>query len=613
MEKLQYAAAALTVFLGGASLAQEYRHGISYIEPLKYPADFPHFDYVNPQAPKGGTLRLAVLGTFDNFNIIVEKGRDAEHVDTLTFDRLLEQSMDEPATWYPRLATAVAVDPDYRWVRFRLDPDARWHDGAPLTARDVAFTFEAIRERGAVAFRTALGDLDRVERISEHEVRFVTRAGRPRNPLLPFVYAGFRILPAHYWAGRDISKTTVEPGLGSGPYRVAEVDFGRSVVYERVDDYWGRDLPSMKGRFNWERVKFDHFRDSNVMVEAHKGDVVDVRQETVAKNWATQYDFPALRAGLFRRELVHLTRPWGLWWPVFWNLDRERFRDPRVREALWLMYDFPWANRVLLFGVYDHGHSLFHNSKMAQSGLPSRDELRLLEPFRDELPRRLFTEPFRAPPSSGVGHNRGNVRRAIALFREAGWIIDDGVLRHRDTGEPFTIDFVFLGMTLRSRLPYLDALNRIGIRTTGRAPEASNWLYRMRSGDFDAGVYIYRPTNTPGLELEAHFGSAGADQEYSRNWANIRDPVVDALIGEVQTARDAREFYAATRALDRVLLWRFYFVPGSAQPGYRLVWWDRFGIPESGPLLREAFLDTWWWDEARARRVAEGIERLGEG
>ncbi|MYE10067.1 MAG: hypothetical protein F4X99_00065 [Gammaproteobacteria bacterium] len=220
-------AAALAAFLGGATLAQEYRHGISYIEPLKYPADFPHFDYVNPEAPKGGTLRLAVLGTFDNFNIIVEKGRDAEHLDTLTFDRLLEQSMDEPASWYPRLATAVAVDPDYRWVQFRLDPNARWHDGVPLTARDVAFTFEVIQEQGAVAFRTALGDLDRVEAISEYEVRFVTRDGRRRNPLLPFVYAGFRILPAHYWAGRDISKTTAEPGLGSGPFRVGAVDVGR--------------------------------------------------------------------------------------------------------------------------------------------------------------------------------------------------------------------------------------------------------------------------------------------------------------------------------------------------------------------------------------------------
>ncbi len=614
MTTTRTAALLAALLLGAAAHAVEYRHGLSYIEPLKYPPDFEHFEFVNPDAPKGGTLRLPQMGTFDNFNFISEKGRDAEGLDDLLHDRLMEESQDEPASWYGRLATGIAVDPDYRWVQFRLTEDARWHDGAPLTARDIVFTFDAMKEHSAVYYKSALLDLDHVEIVSDNEVRFVTREGRRRNPLLPFVYASFRIFPEHYWAERDFSKTTVEPPLGSGPYRIAEHDFGRSVTYERVDDYWGAGLPAMKGRFNFDRVKYDYFRDEHIMLEAHKADIIDVRQETVSKNWATQYNFPAVQAGLFKRELLYITRPWGLWWPTFWNMDRTRFQDARVREALWLLYDFPYINRVILFGFYDHGHSFFHNSKMAQSGLPSEDELELLEPFRDQLPERLFTEPFRAPPSTGFGYNRDNTERAIALFREAGWRIDDGVMRNVETGERFTVDFVFVAATtLRAYMPYLHALNRVGIETTGRAPENSNWLYRMRTGAFDSGVQVYLPANTPGFELESRFGSAAADADYSLNWPNIRDPVLDALIRKVQSADNARAFYAATRAFDRVLLWRFYFVPAMAQPGFRLVYWDKFGIPESGPLRHPQFTENWWWDEAKARHVADGIARLAAG
>ena len=614
MTTTRTAALLAALLLGAAAHAVEYRHGLSYIEPLKYPPHFEHFDFVNPDAPKGGTLRLPQMGTFDNFNFVSEKGRDAEGLDDLLHDRLMEESQDEPASWYGRLATGIAVDPDYRWVQFRLTEDARWHDGTPLTARDIVFTFDAMQEHSAVYYKSALLDLDRVEIVSHNEVRFVTREGRRRNPLLPFVYASFRIFPEHYWAERDFSKTTVEPPLGSGPYRIAEHDFGRSVTYERVDDYWGAGLPAMKGRFNFDRVKYDYFRDEHIMLEAHKADIIDVRQETVSKNWATQYNFPAVQAGLFKRELLYITRPWGLWWPTFWNMDRTRFQDARVREALWLLYDFPYINRVILFGFYDHGHSFFHNSKMAQSGLPSEDELELLEPFRDQLPERLFTEPFRAPPSTGFGYNRDNTERAIALFREAGWKIDDGVMRNVETGERFTVDFVFVAATtLRAYMPYLHALNRVGIETTGRAPENSNWLYRMRTGAFDSGVLVYIPANTPGFELESRFGSAAADADYSLNWPNIRDPVLDALIRKVQSADNARDFYAATRAFDRVLLWRFYFVPAMAQPGFRLVYWDKFGIPESGPLRHPQFTENWWWDEAKARQVAEGIARLAAG
>ncbi len=589
----------------------EYQHGISYVLPLKYPAGFQHFAYANPDAPKLGPLRLPDMGTFDSFNNILDRGRIAAGVDflgsrNLVFERLLELAADEPASAYGRLAEGVAVAEDFSWVAFKLRDNARWHDGAPLTVEDIVFSFEAFKEHGSVALKTALTDLDRVDVIGEREVCFVAREGAEINPIMPFAYGGMAIQAKHYWADKDISKTTTEPALGAGPYRLAEVDFGRKLIYERVQDYWGADIPVNRGRYNFDTVKFDYFRDENVMLEAHKGNVFDLREETVSKNWTTQYKFPAIEAGVFKADLRYITRVWGLWWPVFWNLERERFQDIRVREALWHLYDFPYINRVILFGFYDYGVSFFHNSPMAQSGLPSADELELLEPFRDQLPERLFTEVYAPRSSSGYGYDRERIDKALALFNEAGWVLDHGKLVHHETRERFTVDFVFVSaMLLRAEMPYIERLNRIGIETTARSPEVSHWQHRMRTGSFDGGAYLYIPDNTPGLALRNRFGSAAADQPYSQNWARIRDPVLDFLIDKAIAARNARELFAATRAIDRVLLWKFYFIPGMAQPGYRLVHWDKFGeVRDTGPLSRVPAIDAWWWDEDKANTVA---------
>ena len=589
----------------------DYQHGISYVLPLKYPADFQHFDYANPDAPKLGPLRLPDMGTFDSFNNILERGRIAAGVDflgsrNLVFERLLELSADEPASAYGRLAEGVAVAADFSWVAFKLRGNAHWHDGVPLTVEDIVYSFEAFKEHGGIALKTALTDLDRVDVIGEREVCFVTREGAEINPIMPFAYGGMAIQAKHYWADKDISKTTTEPALGAGPYRLVEVDFGRKLIYERVVDYWGADIPVNRGRYNFATVKFDYFRDENVMLEAHKGNVFDLREETVSKNWTTQYKFPAVDAGVFKADLRYITRVWGLWWPVFWNLERQRFQDIRVREALWHLYDFPFINRVILFGFYDYGVSFFHNSPMAQSGLPDADELELLEPFRDQLPERLFTEVYKPRSSSGYGYDRDRIDKALALFNEAGWVLDHGKLVHHETRERFTVNFVFVSaMLLRAEMPYIERLNRIGIETTARSPEISHWQHRMRTGSFDGGAYLYIPDNTPGLALRNRFGSAAADQPYSQNWARIRDPVLDFLIDKAIAARNARELFAATRAIDRVLLWKFYFIPGMAQPGYRLVHWDKFGeVTDTGPLSRVPAIDAWWWDEDKANTVA---------
>lgn len=590
--------------------AFDYSHGVSYLEPLKYDADFRHFEYVNPDAPKGGIIRSPEMGTFDSFNNILDKGRVAGGLalmgsGNLLYDRLLETSIDEPASYYGRLAEGVWVADDFKQMAFKIRPNAYWHDGAPLTAADVVFTFETFKDSGSAGIKTALLELESIERISDNEVLFTTKAESSGNPTLLFAIGAFPILPKHYWETRDITKTTTKPPLGSGPYRVGKFEIGRNITMDRVDDYWGADIPVNRGRYNFDQVKWDYFRDEAIQVEAIKGDVIDIRNETVSKNWNTAYNFPALKEGYFKRELVDLDKPWGLWWPVMWNLDRERFQDIRVREALWLLSDFNWTNRVLMYGYYNYANSFFYNSPMASSGLPSDAELALLGPFRGKIPERVFTHPWVGNVTAGFGYDRDSIKRSLQLFKEAGWQIHDGVMTNVKSGEPFEIDFIFISpMGLRQETPFMRTLNRVGIHTTARAPEISNWLYRMRSGKFDGAVLAFEPGNTPGLQLLNRFGTASANTESGQNWSNIRDPAVDAMIDLILAARKPQDFYAATRALDRILLWNFYYIPGLGAPGFRLVYWDKFGIPENRPPLRRiAWIDTWWWDETKAERV----------
>ncbi|MCY4013124.1 MAG: extracellular solute-binding protein [Gammaproteobacteria bacterium] len=595
-----------------------YAHGTSYLEPLKYEAGFAHFDYVDPNAPKGGMVRAADRGTYDSFNGILDRGRVARGFERLgewavNYDRLLEQSIDEPASYYGRLASGVWVADDYREFAFKIRDGAYWHDGTPLTAADVVFTFETLREKAAVGVRSALLELGTIKRISDDEVLFTTKPNASGNPDLVFAIGSYSILPKHYWETRDISKTTVEPPLGSGPYRIGEYMFGRWIIHERVEDYWGADLPVNQGRYNFDRLKIDYFKDESVMLESQKGDVIDIRTETVSKNWMTGYDFPAVHDGYFKRELLELARPWGLWAPVMWNLDVPKFQDIRVREALWLLSEFRATNRILMYGFYNYAKSYFYNSRMASDGLPSERELALLEPWRGQIPDRAFTEPWVGNETDGYGFDRDNVKRAVELFRQAGWEIRDGVMVNVETGEPFTVEFVFGSpFGLRQETPLMNMMNRVGIATTARNLEVSNWLYRMRSGKFEGGQMSFVPGFVPGIMLRNRLSTAAADSPGGQNWGRIRSPAIDAMIDHVMAARTPEDFYAATRALDRILLWSFYYIPGLGSPGYRLVYWDRFGRPEQPPLQRPAWFDTWWWDDERAERVRRGLATLGD-
>lgn len=592
----------------------QYSHGISHLLPLKYGEDFSHFEYTNPDAPKAGRIRLPEMGTFDNYNGIIEKGRLAAGYSItggLVYDRLLEPSIDEPVSYYGRLAEGIMVGPDVAWVAFKLRSNATWHDGKPVTVDDVLFTFEMFEKHGSVALRTALADVDHVFSFGDRELCFVTKKGVEVNPTLPFTIGIFNILPEHYWQGRDISKTTIEAPLGSGPYRLAHAEIGRVIEYERFEDYWGRDIPVNKGRYNFDVVKFDYFKDESVMGQAHKANVIDVREEGVSKNWATQYDFPAVKAGLFKRELRPLDRVEGLWWPIFWNVERPNLRDIRIREALWLLYDFTWTNRVLFYGFYDTGVSFFQNSPMAHRGLPGKKELELLEPWRDQVPARVFTQEFRQPKSTGRGLQRENVAQALALFKEVGWEIQDGVMRNIETGAPFTLNFIGVSYySTRQALSLTENLKRVGIKTTAVAPEISNWLYRSRTGKFDGNTIRLGPSNTPGIQLRNWFGSEAAGQDFGQNWIRVRNPVIDSLIASIIKADTAENLYAAARALDRVIMWNFYFIPLGSQPGFRLVYWDKFGEVRNDKLRRIPFVDAWWWDEKKAQRVAAGVAEL---
>ena len=460
----------LLVSLTTTVYAREYSHGVSYVEPLKYPADFTHFDYVNPDAPGGGLIRTSIRGTYDSFNGILDRGRIAPPTHrlmieanwVLIYDKLLEQALDEPAAYYGRLASGIWVADDYKQFAFRIRRGARWHDGTPLTADDVVFTFQTMKEHGAAGVRSALLELDTVEQVSEDEVLFTTNPNTPSNPDLLFIIGEYSILPKHYWATRDITKTTIEPPLGSGPYRISAHDLGRTVTIEHVEDYWGDDLPVNRGRYNFKTIKYDFFRDESVQLEALKGDVIDARQETVSKNWMTAYQFPAVEAGYLKKDLIDLARPWGLWSAVFWNLNRERFQDVRVREALFLMSEFRYTNRVLMFGFYNYAKSFFYNSPMASSGLPSARELKLLEPLRGQIPDRVFTDPWLGNETSGYGFDRDNVKRALELFRDSGWEIRDRVMTNMASGERFTIQFIFESpFALRQETPLMRMLNMI--------------------------------------------------------------------------------------------------------------------------------------------------------
>ena len=595
------AAALLFCFALAAAGAAAAEHGLSLFGDLKYGPDFTHFDYAAPAAPKGGTLRLAAVDSYDTLNPFTLKGVSAAGAG-LPFETLLEGAADEPDSAYGLVASHVELAPDRRRLRFTLRPEARWHDGTPITAADVVFSFETLTQEGHPNYAVLLAGVEGVEAEGERQVVF--RLGDGGNRKLPLIIGGMPILSKAYYAGRAFGETTMEPPLGSGPYRVGRVDPGRAVAYERVPDYWGAHLPVNVGRHNFDEIRFDYYRDRTVIVEALKAGEFDFHEEFTSKTWATAYDIPAVAEGRLIREVLPDNTPSGVQ-AYFINTRLPKFRDRRVREALSYVFDFEWLNENLFYGLYERMKSYFENSDLAARGLPSEAELAFLEPHRGAVPAEVFTKAFAPPRTDGSGNNRRNLRRARTLFAEAGWELADGRLVHRETGEAMEIEFLYFEPTFeRVIAPFARNLKRVGIEATLRLVDGPQYENRLKEHDFDVTTRRFVLSLSPGAELNAYFASDTANRAGSLNSPGIEDPVVDALIAEIVAAADRPTLTAAVRALDRVLLWGHYIVPQWFKGTHHLVYWDKFGRPAVKPRYALGVADTWWVDREKEAALA---------
>jgi len=575
-------------------------HALALHGTPKYPTDFSHLDYVNPDAPKGGTLKLANVSaaTFDSLHPFILRGTAAEGIG-LVYDTLTERSLDEPFTEYGLIAKSIEVAPDRRSVRFVLRKAARFHDGTMVTAEDVAWTFRALRDHGHPQYRAYYQEIDRAEVVGPHEIIF--HFSTADNAELALIIGQLPVLPAHYWAERDFSATTLEPPLGSGPYQVVEVEQGRRVVYARVADYWAANLPLKRGRHNVDLIEYDYYRDGTVALQALKAGEYHLRQENVARNWATAYDTPDVESGRLKKEYIEHDRPAGMQ-GFFFNTRREIFADPQVREALSFAFDFEWTNENLFYGAYQRTRSYFENSGLAATGKPSEAELAVLEPYREQLPDRVFEQAYR-PPSTQNGSLRDNLRQAFALLREAGWEVTDGVLTHVESGRPMDFEILLVSPSFeRVVLPFKRNLERLGAKISVRTVDPTQYQNRMDSFDFDMTVHVAPQSLSPGNEQRDFWSCDAAAMGGSRNVAGVCDPVVEALIEAVIDAPNRKVLVARTRALDRVLQWGFYAIPNWYIDRFRVAYWDRFGRPAKNPPYGLA-LDTWWVDPEKAARV----------
>lgn len=571
-------------------------NGIAMHGEPKYKKDFKHFDYANPNAPKGGEIRYGSIGGFDTFNGFIIKGRAAAGLSQI-YDTLMVSSADEPFTQYGLLAENVETPADRSWVEFTLRADARWHDGKPVTADDVIFTFNTLREKGAPTFRFYYQNVDKVTKTGERKVKFAFKPGENRE--LPLILGQFAILPKHYWETREFDKTTLEPPLGGGAYKIDSFDPGRTISYRRVPDYWGKDLPVNVGRDNYDIVRYDYFRDQTIWLEAFKAAAYDIRIENSAQRWATAYDIPAARAGVLRKEALPHSRTQGMQ-GFGYNLRRPLFQDRRVREALGYAFDFEWTNKTLAYDQYTRARSYFNNSELEAKGLPTADELKLLEPLRGQIPDEVFTKEYHPPKTDGTGSIRENLRKAAELLKQAGWSVRAGKLVNDKSGEPFSFEILLSDPTYeRITLPFVKNLERLGIEARVRSVDTAQYQRRTDDFDYDMTIDSWGQSESPGNEQRDMWGSDAADQKGSRNGSGIKSKAVDALIEAVIAAPDRKALVTRVNALDRVLQWSFLVIPQFYIAVDRLAYWDKFGRPEVTPK-QGVQIDMWWVDKNKA-------------
>ncbi|MFZ4124868.1 MAG: extracellular solute-binding protein [Rickettsiales bacterium] len=568
------------------------QHAITLYGTPKYSAGFSHFDYVNPAAPKGGTLRLSSTGNFDSLNPYILKGVAAPGVSAYLFQSLMTPSYDEPQTYYPMIATSVDVAKDRTHADFTINPKAHWNDGVAITAQDVVFSFDVLKKEGHPVYRIMYKPISAVEALGTYKVRFHFDDTEHRE--LPLIAAGMPILPKHYYEKVAFNKTTLLPPLGSGPYRITNVEAGRSITFERVKDYWAKNLPTQRGLYNFDTIRFDIYRDDVVALEGIKSGQFDYYEEYIARNWATAYNIDAVKRGDLLKLRIPNKIPRGMQAFLF-NTRRDKFSDPRVREAIGLTMDYEWMNKTLFYSAYDRSSSFFQNTEFQATGLPEGAELALLEPHKKELPPALFKRPFTVPKTDGSGYDRGNLIKAQSLLDDAGWVLRDGKRINAKTGEPLTIEFLMTQRTFERVVSIMRKnLLRLGIDSTFRYVDASQYQRRIDHRDFDmVSIWWNLGLFYPSTEQYTYWHSSQAELEGSQNLGGIKNPVIDELVGKILRAQTLETLRPAARALDRVLLWNHYVIPHWYLSAWRQVHWNKFGKPTIQPSYNAA-IDTWW-------------------
>jgi microcin C transport system substrate-binding protein len=575
------------------------------LDKPELPPDFTSFPFVNPAAPKGGEAALAAIGTFDSFNGFVVRGTPAAEL-TRLYDTLLRVDADEASTAYCHLAAAVELPADRFWVAFELKPETRFHDGQPVTAADVVWTFETLRTAGRPFYRAYYADVDKVA--AEGTGRVVFHFKTNRNRELPLILGEMPVLPKHWWQGREFDKPLTDPPLGSGAYRIDRFEFGRSIAYRRVPDYWAKDLPTARGLGNLDVLRYEYFRDATVAFEAFKAGQIDFREENIAKQWATGYDFPAQKRGLVKKEKLQHHLPTGMQGFAM-NTRREVFKDRRVRQAVNFVFDFEWCNKELFYNSYTRTTSYFSNSELAASGLPQDDELKLLEPFRDKLPPELFTEEFKLPATDASGNNRQNLLAALKLLQSAGWEVKERKLVDAG-GNPLRFEILLDQPAFeRVALPYVQWLAHLGIEAHVRTVDPAQYQRLMDDFNYDMTVALFPESDSPGNEQVGYWTSTSAKQPGSDNLIGVADPVVDALVSRLINAPDRAHLVTVAHALDRVLLWSWYMVPHWYLQSVRVAYWDRFGRPDK-PVRTGVAFDS-WWIEPKLAAATEAARQAG--
>lgn len=568
-------------------------HAIAMHGTAEKPQDFQHFDYVNPKAPKQGVLRLGIQGSFDSLNGYLSKGNAADYLH-LIYDTLTVRSLDEPFSEYGLLAETIEWPDDRSFVQYTLRQGATFHDGKAITAEDVKFTFELLMQYGSPGFKAYYADVKSVSILAENQVRFDFK--NSDNPELVLIVGQLPVLPKHFWQDKDFNQASLTIPLGSGPYQISKVDAGKTIVFQRVKDYWGKDLAVNRGMYNFDTIEVDYYRDSTVLLEALKAKKYDLRLENIAKQWATAYTGPAINSGQLKTQRIAHNNPVGLQSFVY-NLRKDKFSDVRVRQAIALAFDFEWTNKALFYDSYQRSKSFYNNSELASSGLPSKQELALLNPLKEQVPSTVFTEEFKLPITDASGNNRQQLREAMKLLEKAGWKIKNGKLSN-EQGDTFTIEFLVYDNSFERVInPFIQNLKRLGIEATIRQVEISQYINRMREFNFDITTMVYPQSLSPGNEQADYFSSTSADIQGSRNYGGIKNPAVDSLVRAIIQAKTREDLITATHALDRVLLHNWYVIPQYYIDSFRVAYWDKFARPSIAPKYDAGFNQavlTWW-------------------